>query len=80
MPKQPFGRFLVGSSDIEEREYADPKQEIEVSLIHENYISPKDIEICLAYDLTTLGTDPNFPAIQALHQCLHETFAEPVGE
>ena len=38
-----YGRFLVESSDIEEREYADPKQEIEVSLIHQNYVSPKEI-------------------------------------
>jgi hypothetical protein len=74
-----YGRFLVESSDIEEREYADPKLEIEVSLIHQNYISPKDIEICLGYDLAPLGTDPNFAAIQALHQCLQENYAELVG-
>lgn len=74
-----YGRFLVESSDIEEREYADPKQEIEVSLIHQNYISQKDIEICLAYDLEPLRTDPNYPVIEALHQSLRDTYAEPVG-
>jgi hypothetical protein len=75
-----YGRFLVYSSNIEEREYSDPKQEIEFSLIHQNYISQKDIDICLDYDLAPLGTDPHFLAIQALHQCFHETYAEPVGE
>jgi type I restriction enzyme R subunit len=74
-----YGRFLVESSNIEEREYADPKQEIEVSLIHQSYISQKDIEICLAYDIEPLRTDANFPAIEALHQSLRETYAEPVG-
>jgi len=73
-----YGRFLVESSDIEEREYADPKQEIEVSLIHQSYISPKDIEICLAYDLTPLSANDNFVAIKALHQSLCDTYAEAV--
>lgn len=76
--KEVYGRFLVESSDIEEREYADPKQEIEVSLIHQNYVSQKDIEICLAYDLVPLNTNPNFPAIETLHQTLRNTYAEPV--
>jgi hypothetical protein len=71
-----YGKFLVESSDIEEREYADPKLEIEVSLIHQNYISQKDIEICLDYDLEPLRTNANFPAIEALHQSLRETYVE----
>jgi hypothetical protein len=74
-----YGRFLVDSSDIEEREYADPKQEIEVSLIHQNYVSQKDIDICLAYDLEPLRAEPHYSAIEALHQSLRKTYAEPVG-
>jgi hypothetical protein len=74
-----YGRFLRGSSDVEEREYAAPDQEIEVSLIHRNYISPKDIEICLAYDLAPLSSHANFPAIEALHQSLRRTYSDPEG-
>jgi hypothetical protein len=65
-----YGRFLVESSDIEEREYADPEQEIEVSLIHRNYVSKKDIEVCLTYDLSKHETHTDFPAIEELHQSL----------
>jgi hypothetical protein len=75
-----YSRFLVESSNIEERQYADPKQEIEVILIHQNYISQKDIEICLAYDLAPFRTDANFPAIDVLHQCLRKNYTEAEPE
>lgn len=71
-----YARFLKESSDIEEREYADPNQEIEVSLIHRNYISQEDIEICLAYDLAALKTHTNFSEIESLHQCLRDTYTD----
>jgi hypothetical protein len=75
-----YACFLVQSSDIEEREYADPKQEIEAGLIHKNYMSQKDVEICLAFNLAPLMTHANFPTIEALHQSLRDTYAEAVGE
>ena len=70
-----YGRFLVESSDIEEREYADPDQEIEVNLIHRSYVSQKDIEVCLTYDLSKHQTHTNFSAIEALHQSLQRQYA-----
>ena len=72
-----YHRFLVESSDIDEREYADPKQEIEVSLIHRNYISQEDLEICFAYDLTSLKAHANFQSIAILHQSLRDTYSDP---
>lgn len=71
-----YHRFLVESSEIDEREYADPNQEIEVSLIHRNYISQKDIEICFACDLTSLKAHANFQSIAALHQSLRDTYSD----
>jgi hypothetical protein len=69
-----YGRFLVESSDIEEREYADPDQEVRVNLIHRNYVSQKDIEVCLTYDLSKHLSHTNFPAIDALHQSLQREY------
>jgi hypothetical protein len=75
-----YRNFLLQSHDPEGREYPDAADQIRELLIHKNYFSQKDIELCLAYDLAQLRTDPNYPAIEALHQSLHDTYAEPVGE
>jgi hypothetical protein len=71
-----YGRFLIDSSDVESREYDVPEQEIEVSLIHRNYISPKDLEVCLAYKLAVHAGHANYSGIEALHQCLCATYAQ----
>lgn len=65
-----YGRFLVESANIEEREYADPEQQIEVRLIHQNYVSQKDIETCLAYDISKHEAHSEFLGIESLHQSL----------
>lgn len=65
-----YGRFLVDSADIDEREYALPEQEIEANLIHRNYISQKDIEVCLGFDLTSLIDHPELDNILTLHEVL----------
>ena len=71
-----YGRFLVESSDIEEREYADSDQEIEVSLIHRNYVSQRDLEVCLNdYDLLKHKTSTDFATIEALHQGLERRYS-----
>jgi len=69
-----YQRFLLENNNPEEREYPDANDQIRELLIHENYLSQKDTEICLAYDLTTLTADPNFAAIKALHQTLRDTY------
>lgn len=71
-----YGRFLVDSSDIDEREYAEPEQEIKVSLIHRSYISKRDIEVCLSYDISGYKSCPNFSGIESLHHCLRLRFSE----
>ncbi len=71
--------FLEGSANIEEREYSDPKQQVEVCLIHQNYISQRDIDTCLEFDLLPLRSEANFSTIETLHQFLRKTYGE-VGE
>jgi hypothetical protein len=72
-----YCRFLLENHDPEEREYPDVIDQIREVLIHQNYLSQKDIEICLAYDVAPLKSDPNFPAIEALHQSLRSTYSDP---
>ena len=69
-----YHRFLVESSNIEEREYVEPEQEIEISLIHWNYISQKDIEVCLTYDLADIADRPEIDSIRTLHEVLKSEY------
>jgi len=73
-----YGRFLSESADVETREYSDPTEEVMAALIHRSYISQKDVEICLAYDLAKHAAHVNFADIKALHQSLRTSYAEPV--
>jgi len=75
-----YREFLLQNHDPDEREYPDPVDQIREVLIHKNYLSQKDVEICLAYDLTPLRTDANSAAIEALHQSLRDTFADASAE
>jgi hypothetical protein len=70
-----YTQFLIGSSDLELREYSAPDQEIEVNLIHKNYVSAKDIDVCLAYDLTSLSTQANYREIETLHETLRTKYS-----
>jgi len=72
--------FLLQNHDPEERAYPDDGDQIRELLIHKNYISQKDIEICIAHDLGPHRTDVNFLAVELLHQSLRKTYAEPIGE
>ena len=74
-----YKRFLVESADQEELEYATLDQEIEVNLIHRNYMSRKDIEICLGFDIQALRDHQHFGVIEGLHDSLRQTYSEPQG-
>lgn len=65
-----YGHFLNESADVEEREYSDPVNELMASLIHRNYISQKDIETCLGFDLASLADHPQHDSMRELHDCL----------
>jgi hypothetical protein len=70
-----YGQFLRGSADPDARQYAEPAQEIEINFIHQNYISRRDIEACLAFDLSPLRVHADFPQIETLHQSLSASYA-----
>lgn len=71
-----YREFLLQNHDPDEREYPDATDQIREVLIHENYLSQKDIEFCLAFDLTPLKPDPNFSAMEVLNQNLQEEYAD----
>lgn len=69
-----YREFLLQSHDPDEREYADDTDQIREVLIHENYLSQKDIDICLAFDLASLAQQPEINGIRALHKMLQSEY------
>ena len=61
-----FGEFLLQNHDADTREYADDADQIREMLIHANYLSQMDVEVCLGFDINKLAAEPEFPAIKAL--------------
>jgi len=71
-----YGEFLLHNYDPEEREYPDAADQIREVLIHGNYLSQKDIDICLGFDLSTL---PDHTALKQIRE-LHERFQAAYGD
>lgn len=71
-----YREFLLRSRDPEERQYLDADDQIREALIHENYLSQKDIEICLAYDISQLRENAQFAEMDQLHRALHKTYGD----
>jgi hypothetical protein len=65
-----YGRFLNESSEVELREYFDPLDELMAALIHRSYISQRDIDVCLDFDIASLGGDPHYGGMCELHDVL----------
>lgn len=61
-----FREFLLHNHDPETREYADAADQIREVLIHANYLSQKDVEICLKFDINAFANEAEFPAIKLL--------------
>ena len=77
-----YTRFLLESNNPDDREYPDAADQIREVLIHGNYLSQKDIEICAAFGWQAheeLETHTNAPGIQSLHNTLRATYLEPKG-
>ena len=68
-----YGEFLLQSHNPEEREYLDAEDQIREVLIHGNYMSRKDIEVCTNFDISALE-DTDKDAIEALHNTLCEAY------
>lgn len=70
-----YREFLLQNHDPDEREYADAADQIREVLIHGNYLSQRDIEICTAFDTDACRAHPNFIGIGSLHRALREQFS-----
>ena len=70
-----YQQFLLDSHDPEEREYSDVADQIREVLIHGNYMSQKDIEICRSFDLATLVDKLHYDHMRDLHDALVATYA-----
>ena len=65
-----YREFLLQNRDLDERAYPDPVDQIREVLIHENYLSQKDIEICLGFDIGSLAARPEDKPMLELHEVL----------
>lgn len=65
-----YREFLLASHDPEVREYPDAADQIKEVLIHNNYLSQKDIELCRDCDLADLHDRPEFAGLTVLHHSL----------
>ena len=71
-----YREFMLQNHDPEEREYPDAVDQIREVLIHGNYMSQKDIEVCLGFDLAELGERAEFPQIEELYQSLVAAYGD----
>jgi hypothetical protein len=65
-----YREFLLRSQDAEESEYSGPEDQIREVLIHGNYLSQRDIDICLGFNVDSLATEPGIATIRSLHAAL----------
>ena len=65
-----YREFLIQNHDPDEREYPDATDQIREVLIHGNYLSQKDIEICLGFDVESLADHPGIDGMRGLHEVL----------
>jgi hypothetical protein len=70
-----YREFLLQNHDADEREYPDPADRIREVLIHGNYLSQRDIDICLGLDLGTFATRPEYENMRELHDPLVATYS-----
>lgn len=63
-------QFLRDSANPDEREIADSEVHVEMNFLHKHYLSRKDIEACLACDLSEFDASPLRGEVEALMQVL----------
>ena len=68
--------FLQDNCVQEEREYIEDSDQIREILINKNYLSRKDIEICLGFDITNLTSEKYYDNIKELHETFTAEYKE----
>ena len=71
-----YREFLLSSRNADDREYPDPEDQIREVLIHENYLSHRDLDLCRGFALSDLAAEPGFSEIQDLHRALQVAYPE----
>lgn len=74
-----YREFLLQNHDPEEREYPEAADQIREVLIHGNYMSRRDVDICLDFDLAGLKEHEGIEAISTLHEALVKEFKADVS-
>ena len=69
-----YREFLLQNHDPDEREYPDAEDQIREVLIHSNYLSQRDIDICLGFDLSIFAARPEYKNMRDLHDALVATY------
>ncbi len=69
-----YQNFLLENNDADDREYADATDQIREILIHQHYLSQKDIEICIGFDLARIADRPEIDNIRMLHEVLKSEY------
>ena len=62
--------FLLQNHDPDEREYAEVTDQIREVLIHGNYLSQKDINICIGFDIEVFADTAGIINMRELHDAL----------
>lgn len=65
-----YRTFLMQNFDPEVWQYPDARDQIREGLVHSNYFSQKDIELCLKFDIDSLKTQDGFESMLKLHETL----------
>jgi hypothetical protein len=71
-----FERFLIESQNEDERRYIDVQEQINEELVHEHYLSQKDLEFCLEYDITKLSGQPDYAEIEKIFEELKNEYSQ----
>lgn len=67
--------FLKDSFDPDNREYFDDSDQLREILIHGNYLSQKDIEHLLTFDITQLSAETNYTEMETLFNAFKTEYA-----
>lgn len=68
--------FLNESANPDEREIADPLVHVEINFMHKHYLSRKDLETCIAFDLSAFDSHVHKESIYELMKVLKDKLEE----
>lgn len=69
-----YREFLLNNHDPEEREYPDHSDQIHEVLIHGNYLSRRDVDACLRFNVESLAGEAGIEGMRALHDALRQEY------